>query len=175
METNYIKLDDITVSSRIDFLIVEDERATFEIIKVFLDDIGFNGIHYHASTISEAITYLNQKKIDFVITDKGLPDGSGDALLKSIRQSAKTFNNIPLLVLTGRVSIDDQIKSSRLGASAYLTKPFTLTELRDKIIDSFKIQAIPTLEDNRNLRNRIFHLEEEVFNLQTQLSALTRS
>jgi DNA-binding response OmpR family regulator len=170
MKTSYIKLDDIVIATEIDFLIVEDERPIFEILEDCLEEIGFNGNCYHATSLSEAKKYLSQKKIDFIITDKGLPDGSGDSLVKAIRQSKKAFQNVPLLVLTGSASIEDQIISSKLGASAYLTKPFTIQELRDKLIDSFKSQALPTIDSNINLKNKVLQLEEEVLSLRSQIN-----
>jgi len=168
MKTKFIKLDDLIVPTQINILLVEDEADMSEIIELYLKDLGFNGNFYQAKSLNEAKMYLSKNKIDFIITDKTLPDGSGDALLKAIRKSDRYFKNIPLLVITGQHSLDEHILSSKLGASAYLTKPFSLEELSQKVADSFKSQVIPTEETIHELRKKIMELEEEIMDMKLE-------
>ncbi len=172
MKASYIKLEDLILPTQINILLIEDESDIAEIIEENLLVIGFNGNYFHASTLKEAKQLIVQNKIDFIIADKKLPDGSGDMLLKAIRESKKSYRNIPLLVLTGSVSIDDHILSSKLGASAYLTKPFTIEELRSKVVESFKSQLIPTEETNHQLKMKIIELEKTIEGLMQKEPAL---
>ena len=75
-----------------------------------------------------------EKKPDLIILDWILPDILGPAVLKKLKNAAKT-KNIPVLMLTGKDKIGDIEDAFKLGAEGYLTKPFQLQKLGEKVTD----------------------------------------
>lgn len=76
----------------------------------------------------EALMRLNQTTPDLVITELWMPDLDGDALVRSLRANPRTAL-IPAIILTTKNGRDDRIAGFRLGADAYLCKPFDAEEL----------------------------------------------
>jgi len=69
---------------------------------------------------------------DLIILDVMLPWKNGFELCRSIKSSPR-WSNIPILFLTGRTTDADFAKGIGVGADGYLTKPFKLAELTEKI------------------------------------------
>ena len=67
---------------------------------------------------------------DLFILDLGLPKLDGLEILKHLRGRK---NSLPVLVLTGRKSVEDRVKGLDLGADDYLIKPFSFSELSSRV------------------------------------------
>jgi DNA-binding response OmpR family regulator len=67
---------------------------------------------------------------DLVVLDVGLPDIDGFEVLRRLRAQ---HNEMPILMLTARDSVEDRVHGLQLGADDYLVKPFALTELLARI------------------------------------------
>ena len=80
----------------------------------------------HAASLADAGHFAHVGDYDLVILDINLPDGSGLKFLRNLR-SAK--NDVPVLVLTARIQVDDKVDALDFGADDYLVKPFDLREL----------------------------------------------
>lgn len=104
-------------------LIVEDEPKLLEVVSSYLKKEGFNTLE--ALTANEAIHFITNNSVDFVILDLMLPDMSGEALCQRIRQT----HTLPILMLTAKVSEEDRINGLSLGADDYMVKPFSPREL----------------------------------------------
>ncbi|MGM0805970.1 MAG: response regulator transcription factor [Bacillota bacterium] len=104
-------------------LIVEDEPKLLEVVSSFLKKEGFNTLE--ALTANDAIYFIKNNSVDFVILDLMLPDMSGEALCQRIRQT----HTLPILMLTAKVSEEDRINGLSLGADDYMVKPFSPREL----------------------------------------------
>lgn len=169
-DKNLLKLNDIVIDSAQNFLVLEDEEHIQEIISIYLEELGFTGQTFIAGTIEQAKKYINTEKVDYICCDKNLPDGNGDAFLKAIRKSPK-FCDIPVLMITAHMDVDNMLLSSRLGSSDYLTKPFTLQQFEEKLADGLKTHIIPTTEKIHELKVKIIALEEEIEDLKEQLAA----
>ncbi len=104
-------------------LIVEDEPKLLEVVSSYLKKEGFNTLE--ALTANEAIHFVTNNSVDFVILDLMLPDMSGEALCQRIRQT----HTLPILMLTAKVSEEDRINGLSLGADDYMVKPFSPREL----------------------------------------------
>lgn len=109
-------------------LIVEDDKMLNEGISFNLDLDGFNV--KSAFTIKEANNYINNHNIDLIILDVNLPDGNGFDFCKEIRNK---YNN-PIVFLTACDMEIDVVKGFKLGADDYITKPFSLSILRERIV-----------------------------------------
>jgi two-component system response regulator QseB len=79
---------------------------------------------------SEAKQKLSAENYDLLVLDLGLPKVSGLHVLQNLRSNG---NNIPVLILTARDSIEDRVRGLDYGADDYLTKPFDLDELCARI------------------------------------------
>ena len=78
-----------------------------------------------AATLAEAAEHIKSMP-DLVILDIMLPDGNGLDWLNTVRRDK---NNVPVLLLTARDSIEDRVTGLDCGADDYLIKPFSIDEL----------------------------------------------
>lgn len=106
-------------------LIVEDDRFILEGLILSLKDEGFELVS--ASSFKEASALIEEKlnKMELILLDVTLPDGSGFDLFQMIRKKS----DVPILFLT---AIDDEIHkvmALEQGADDYITKPFHIREL----------------------------------------------
>lgn len=105
-------------------LLVEDNEKIAKGLIYALNQNNYDVIL--ASTCSSALECLN-KKIDLIILDVSLPDGNGFDFYKN------HVKNIKTIFLTARDSEDDIVGGLEMGASDYITKPFSTRELIARI------------------------------------------
>jgi heavy metal response regulator len=109
-------------------LVVEDERKVASFIKR-----GLEAIHYSVDVEHDGEAGLKrivEGEYDLVILDLMLPKLDGLSLMKKIRQQRI---NVPILLLTARVTVADKVLGLELGADDYLTKPFAFEELLARV------------------------------------------
>ena len=136
MSEDYIKVDEVFIKKNLNFLIVEDNTILSELIREMLNNIGFNGELYEANNLKDAIKTLDSQKVDYILSDWGLPDGEGINLLSAIRKSPK-YSKIPFVMITAKNDVDSMIEASRLKTSDYLTKPFTADEFLETLANGW--------------------------------------
>lgn len=109
-------------------LIVEDDPILLDGLREGLKLSGYvaDGI----TTAADASEALKTDRFDAVVLDVMLPDGSGLAILTDIRRSG---NQIPVLLLTARDTVEDRIGGLDAGADDYLGKPFDLDEVAARL------------------------------------------
>lgn len=112
----------------ISILYVEDDPALAFVTKDNLEQFGYKIIHYENG--QQAISNFTFHKFDLCILDIMLPKMDGYELAKRIRDINQ---EIPILFLSAKSEIDDKIKGLKLGADDYITKPFSIEELRLKV------------------------------------------
>lgn len=105
-------------------LVVEDHAPTRAILGRLLTRNGHHVIT--ASSVSEALAAFDPQACDAVLTDLGLPDGSGLDLMRELRQRAPAIVGI---ALSGYGMEADLHQTKTAGFSAHLTKPIQLEEL----------------------------------------------
>lgn len=99
---------------------------------------------YKVDTAKTAISGLKKAEtlpIDLIILDLNLPDHSGLRVLKRLRE---TGVNAPVLVLSGESTLSIKIEALEGGANDYVTKPFSLAELKARIAVLLRMQTYPT-------------------------------
>ena len=109
-------------------LVVEDERKVASFIKR-----GLQAAHYSVAVEHDGAAGLHrllEHGYDLLILDVMLPRLDGLSLMKEIRQRQI---NIPVLLLTARVTVADKVTGLDLGADDYLTKPFVFEELLARV------------------------------------------
>jgi len=111
-------------------LIVEDDKMNREMVKAAFKEDGH--IVCAATSIGECRKALEANKPDFIVLDRGLPDGDGLQLCLNLKKDP-LFKSIPILMLTGKAEIADKILGLRFGADDYLAKPFDIDELRARV------------------------------------------
>lgn len=115
-------------SAMMNILIVDDEAAVRETCADVARQSGMKVIT--VATAEEALEVLEHSAIDVVLTDLILPETSGLELLKRVHE---VYPALPVIVLTQYGTIDSAVTATRLGAVDYVTKPFTIAELRSRL------------------------------------------
>ena len=110
-------------------LIVEDEPSLSREIRLFLEKEGFVCDEAHTGRIASDKIFTNE--YDLILLDLGLPDYEGLDLLK---ESIKNKSTASVIILSARTAIEDKIKGLDLGADDYLSKPFSMVELKSRIL-----------------------------------------
>ena len=88
----------------------------------------------------EALKQLLSADFDLVVSDVVMPEMDGITLLKNIKGNAN-ISHVPVIMLTSKSEISDRLEGIKLGADAYLAKPFSLEELHltiDNLIDNVR-------------------------------------
>jgi CheY-like chemotaxis protein len=110
-------------------LLVEDDQSTSAVMSRLLRRIGYNV--RTADCISIALELAIQEPVDILISDIGLPDGSGYELMRELRQRGHTALGI---ALTGFDDQDDLDQSRRAGFSNHLVKPIDFAILQATLL-----------------------------------------
>lgn len=82
---------------------------------------------------AEALARLQDCRPDLVVLDLMMPRLSGFEVLAQLRESQSESTDVPVLILSARVSQEDIVKGFDLGVSDYVTKPFMIGELRARV------------------------------------------
>jgi two-component system, OmpR family, copper resistance phosphate regulon response regulator CusR len=109
-------------------LLVEDETKVASFIKRGLEAASYSVDVEHDG--AAGFKRLLERDYDLIILDVMLPRLDGLSLMKEIRQRQI---NIPVLLLTARVTVADKVAGLDLGADDYLTKPFVFEELLARV------------------------------------------
>ncbi|MEJ2055497.1 MAG: response regulator, partial [Calditrichaceae bacterium] len=80
---------------------------------------------FEAQDGQKALDLLNEQMPDLIILDLMMPNMNGFEFLKKIKSMDK-IDKIPILILTGLKSVEDEIKGLQTGADDYLTKPIKM-------------------------------------------------
>lgn len=84
-----------------------------------------------AATMTEALQLLNAKKFDLVISDLGLPDGSGFEIIRQIKNSENALNYLtPFIALTAHANEEKRKEAIKYGFLMMLSKPLTQEMLK---------------------------------------------
>ena len=108
-------------------LIVEDEAPIRRFVRLALEEESCRVAE--AARLAEAASLAGSLRPDLLILDLGLPDGNGTDLIRDLR----SWSDLPILVLSARLQENDKIGALDAGADDYLTKPFSVGELRARV------------------------------------------
>lgn len=111
-------------------LVVEDEPAIQELLRVSLEDAGFT-VHAVADAES-AQARIRSALPDLVLLDWMLPGQSGLALARTLRSDART-RELPIIMVTARGDEADRVSGLEAWVDDYVTKPFSPRELKARI------------------------------------------
>ena len=129
-------------------LIVEDEAKMRRLLELNLGEDGFSTLS--AGDAETGLKLLGENPVDLVVTDLKLPGMNGLEFLQTIkRQNAA----LPVVVMTAFGSVETAVEAMKAGASDYVLKPFSLTEMRLVIHKELDVRNLR--EENRSLREAL--------------------
>jgi len=107
-------------------LVVDDEEMVRKFLRIHLVKWGYEV--KEAGDGVEALEQLGNEDFDFLLLGILMTKKDGWQVLQDVRSNPKT-KDIPVIVLTAKNEDSDMFKGYELGASYYLTKPFTKAQL----------------------------------------------
>jgi len=111
-------------------VIIDNEPSTRALIRNMIND------RYEVEAISDATDILDQltknEAPNLIIADISLPGMDGFTFIEKLRKQ-EGFQELPLIILSGKEHNDDRIRALRLGADDYVVKPFNPDELMSRI------------------------------------------
>jgi two-component system OmpR family response regulator len=119
------------VSERPTVLVVDDEEHITELVSMGL---SYNGYHVdRAASGRAALEAIERIRPQLVVLDVMLPDLDGFEVARRQRQAEGAGAKVPIIFLTARDSTADKIEGLRLGSDDYVTKPFSIEELIERV------------------------------------------
>lgn len=129
---------------------MEDDVSIHKAIEELL--IKNNYKVYNAYSGTEALLLLEKEECDVILLDLRLPGLTGEEIIKKI-------NNIPIIVLSAKITSEDKVNCLLNGAADYITKPFDNRELLARI----EVQLRRNIKNNniKNLKYKELELLED--------------
>jgi two-component system chemotaxis response regulator CheY len=116
-----------------DVLIVDDSAAIRKILQRILKHAQLPvGEIFEAGDGLEALDVLRANTIALVLTDINMPNMDGLRFLGEVRGDDR-WKELPVVVITTEGSEQKVMEAVKLGASAYLRKPFTTEQIKEKL------------------------------------------
>ncbi len=145
-------------------LLIDDEEPYLENLNTLLEEEGFETVT--ASNGMDAIDAAKSSQPDLIICDIMLPDISGYMILEELRKREST-SRIPFIFLTAKAEMTDLRKGMNLGADDYLTKPFSIKELKSAISTRLKkrelLRSKVTEANETDIEKESLTLEDHLF------------
>lgn len=149
-------------------LVVDDEKDLLENLYNFLKSKGFKKV-YTAKNLKESRFKIANFKIDLIVLDLMLPDGSGFDLLKEVRENS----DVAVIILSALDGIDDRKEGFENKADDYLVKPFFPDELLWRIDAVLRRSKKIKNEEKINLGKVIFDKSKGIVEKNGKEIALT--
>lgn len=131
-------------------LIVEDNIDIHNFIKEVLEKKKYKVLDAYSGT--EALMLIEKENINLILLDLMLPGLNGEEIIKKIK-------NIPIIVISAKISPEDKVNVLLSGANDYITKPFNKEELLARIAVQLRINENKNI--NKELKYKDMFLNEE--------------
>jgi CheY-like chemotaxis protein len=109
-------------------LLVEDNGDTVLVMTMLLESFGYQV--EAAGDVEQALEAIDSRPFDLLISDLGLPDGSGIDLMQEVRRRGHALRGI---ALSGYGRQEDVLRSKEAGFSAHLIKPADIDALMEAV------------------------------------------
>ncbi len=132
----------------LNLMIIDDERAIREVCKEVAQSMGFNSSV--ADSAEHGYRMLETQNIDVVLLDLKLPGAGG---LEALHQIKARRPDAVIVVVTGYGTVQSAVQAMKNGAYDYVTKPFSMEELRlllERVAGHLKLKT-----ENRILREKV--------------------
>ena len=131
------KSTDVAESHKATVMVVDDNS---EILKYIGDSLAEKYNVLLAANGAKAIELLSTEPIDLILTDVMMPDVDGVQLCRAVKRNLRT-SHIPVIMLSAKSDISDQMEGLGVGADDYIPKPFSLDLLKAKIRNQLRTRA----------------------------------
>ncbi len=131
-------------------LIVEDNIDIHNFIKEVLEKKKYKVLDAYSGT--EALMLIEKENINLILLDLMLPGLNGEEIIKKIK-------NIPIIVISAKISPEDKVNVLLSGANDYITKPFNKEELLARIAVQLRINE--NKDVNKELKYKDMFLNEK--------------
>jgi two-component system OmpR family response regulator len=111
--------------------VVDDEEYITELVAMGLGINEFSTERFHSSR--EALQAIGVQRPDLLILDVMMPELDGFEVARRLQQATGTGTEIPTILLTAKDSTADKVEGLRLGVDDYVTKPFSIEELMERV------------------------------------------
>lgn len=111
-------------------LVVEDSPTMRALLAASLEEISAHVKITEAANGFEALRILPRESFDLIVTDINMPDINGLELVSFVKKNP-AYASIPLVIVSTEGSERDRDRGIRLGADAYVMKPFDPEDLRE--------------------------------------------
>ncbi len=112
-------------------LVVDDEEHITELVAMAL---GYNGFDTdRVDSGRQALDAIDRQRPDLVVLDVMLPDLDGFEVARRIRSAEGAGAHVPIIFLTARDATADKVEGLRIGSDDYVTKPFSIEELVERV------------------------------------------
>jgi len=118
---------------KIRVLVVDEEAPLTNLLTLALQFEGWN-VETLANG-SDAVAVTRRFRPDAILLDMMLPDINGVEVVERLRENGVT---VPVIFLTGRSSLEDRLAAFSAGGDDYITKPFSLEEVTDRLREVFR-------------------------------------
>lgn len=127
-------------------LIAEDNVEISDMMKSYLQRAGHEV--YQAFDGAQALNMAKEVKPDIALLDIMMPKIDGFSVCENLRKNM----NIPIIVVSAKVSEDDKVRMFELGADDYITKPFSFKEMVMRVNAQlrrfYEFNVVPTGDKN---------------------------
>lgn len=131
-------------------LVVEDDMDIHKLIKKLLEKEKYKVISAYSGT--EALMVIEKENIDLILLDLMLPGINGEEIIVKVK-------DIPIIVISAKISEEDRINALLEGANDYIIKPFVPQELLARIKVQLRINK--GNNTNRKLKYKDMFLDED--------------
>lgn len=127
------------ITTKMTLMLVDDSRDLLDFLKEAMSQNFAEIITVESG--NKAYEELGKGRLpDIIVSDVNMPDGNGYALCKRLKESEK-YSHIPVILLTARGDQQSQGDSYRMGAEAFISKPFEIDTLLEVIRNNLKRKA----------------------------------
>ncbi len=119
-------------------LIIDDDLSIGNMVEEILQKEGYSTMRAYSGT--EALLILSSDRPDLILLDLMLPGLNGEEILPKMK-------DIPVIVVSAKVGVDDKVNLLMSGAADYITKPFDTKELLARIAVQFRKSAYSSVGD----------------------------
>ncbi len=124
-------------------LIIEDDKEINDLLATFLKEEGFTVLQTYSGL--EGLPYITGD-LALVLLDLMLPRMPGEQVLEEIRK----FSDVPVIVISGKVALEDKVNLLNSGADDYITKPFQRKEVLARVRASLRRENIHRKTPEKN-------------------------
>lgn len=147
-------------------LVVEDDLDIHNLLKDVLEEAGYKVLNAYSGT--EALMIIEKQEVDLILLDLMLPGLNGEEIIKRIK-------NIPIIVLSAKISQEDKVNTLLEGANDYITKPFNKEELLARIKVQLRIREYKNNVSELKYKDMILKQDEHTLFIEGKPIHLTKT